>query len=56
LYFPSVTANFGGNSIITSACLEIVAQDLTFGGNFTFQISGCPSSILSQVNGLKRQE
>jgi hypothetical protein len=56
MYFPSVTASLGGNSNTTSTCSEIVAQNLTFGGNSTFNVSGCPSSILSQVNVLKMLE
>ena len=56
MYFPSVTASLGGNSNTTSTCSEIVAQNLTFGGNSTLNVSGCPSSILSQVNVLKMLE
>jgi hypothetical protein len=56
MYFPSVTASLGGNSNSTSTCSEIVAQNLTFGGNSTLNVSGCPSSILSQVNVLKMLE
>jgi hypothetical protein len=53
MYFPSVTANLGGNSNTTSTCSEIVAQNLIFGGNSTLNVSGCPSSMVSQVNVLK---
>ena len=56
MYFPSVTASLGGNSNSTSTCSEIVAQNLTFGGNSTLNVSGCPSSILSQVSVLKMLE
>jgi hypothetical protein len=56
MYFPSVTASFGGNSNTTSTCTNVVAQNLTFGGNSTFNVSGCPSSILSQVSVLKMLE
>jgi hypothetical protein len=41
---------------LASTCSEIVAQNLTFGGNSTFNVSGCPSSIVSQVNVLKMLE
>jgi Flp pilus assembly protein TadG len=53
MYFPSVTANWGGNSNTTSTCTDIVAKNLTFGGNSTLDVSGCPSSVVSQVSVLK---
>ena len=56
MYFPSVTANWGGNSNTTSTCTEIVGKNLTFGGNSTMNVSGCPSSVVSQINVLKMLE
>jgi len=56
MYFPSVTANFGGNSNTTSTCMEIVAKNLTFGGNSTFNVAGCPTSMVSQINILTMLE
>ena len=56
MYFPSVTANWGGNSNTTSTCTEIVGKNLTFGGNSTMNVSGCPSSVVSQINILKMLE
>src|SRR5215469_11437004 len=56
MYFPSVTANFGGNSNTTSTCMEIVAKNLTFGGNSTFNVAGYPTSMVSQINVLTMLE
>jgi Flp pilus assembly protein TadG len=53
MYFPSVTANWGGNSNTTSTCTDIVGKNLTFGGNSTLNVSGCPSNVVSQVSVLK---
>lgn len=48
LYFPHEEVDWSGNNS-TTACIEIVAQDVKFTGNSNLDVSGCASAGVTQI-------
>ena len=52
MYFPSQSVQMSGNATIVDSCLQVVAQTVTFTGNFTLP-TACADPTLKKITGVQ---
>jgi hypothetical protein len=52
IYFPSQSVSMSGNATIVDSCLQVVAQTVTFTGNFTLP-TACTDPSFKQISGVQ---
>jgi Flp pilus assembly protein TadG len=51
-YFPNGTVTYSGNSTAATSCFEVVAAEVDFSGNATFNASGCSTMGIPPINDM----
>ena len=52
MYFPSQSVQMSGNATIVDSCLQVVAQTVTFIGNFTLP-TACTDPSFKKISGVQ---
>jgi len=52
MYFPSQSVQMSGNATIVDSCLQVIAQTVTFTGNFTLP-TACADPTLKKITGVQ---
>jgi hypothetical protein len=52
MYFPSTSIQLDGNATVVDSCLQVVAQTVTFIGNFTLP-TGCADPTFKKISGVQ---
>lgn len=45
MYLPNADVTFGGNTAVTTSCIEVIAGSIMFSGSTNFANSGCPATV-----------